>query len=110
MGSHRKVWGRGQGKPGDLLGRQGGDGNDPGDGMPGDQPGELTYEVEVPLDELTRMMLEDLALPGWRKNRAAGHYYHPSAYGCTAPRLTGQSGQAPHAAGQHQAQRLPRGR
>jgi len=62
-GQPQEGVGQGSGKPGDLLGRQGGDGNDPGDGMPGDQPGELTYEVEVPLDELTRMMLEDLALP-----------------------------------------------
>ena len=62
-GQPQEGVGQGQGKPGDLLGRQGGDGTDPGDGMPGDQPGELTYEVEVPLDELTRMMLEDLAIP-----------------------------------------------
>lgn len=55
--------GQGPGQPGDVLGGRPGDGTDPGDGMPGDQPGERTYEVEVPLDELTQMMLEDLALP-----------------------------------------------
>jgi sporulation protein YhbH len=55
--------GQGAGEPGDVIGRQGGDGATPGDGEPGDQPGEHTYEVEVPLEELTRMMLEDLALP-----------------------------------------------
>jgi sporulation protein YhbH len=55
--------GQGQGQPGDGLGRRPGEGNDPGEGKPGDQPGEHTYEVEVPLEELTRMMLEDLALP-----------------------------------------------
>ena len=62
-GSPQQGVGQGAGKPGDLLGRRGADGNGPGDGMAGDQPGELTYEVEVPLDELTQMMLEDLALP-----------------------------------------------
>jgi uncharacterized sporulation protein YeaH/YhbH (DUF444 family) len=62
-GQPQEGVGQGPGKPGDLLGRQGGDGTGPGDGQAGDQPGELTYEVEVPLDELTRMMLEDLALP-----------------------------------------------
>ncbi len=55
--------GQGPGQPGDVLGRQNGQGNQPGDGAPGEQPWQLTYEVEVPLDELTRMMLEDLALP-----------------------------------------------
>src|SRR5215471_11230467 len=34
-----------------------------GQGQPGDVPGEHTYEVEVPLEELAQMMLEDLALP-----------------------------------------------
>lgn len=61
-GQPQEGVGQGAGKPGDLLGRRG-DGRGPGDGLAGDQPGELTYEVEVPLDELTRMMLEDLALP-----------------------------------------------
>jgi sporulation protein YhbH len=55
--------GQGQGQPGDVLGQRRGHGNDPGDGQPGDQPGEHTYEVEVPIEELTQMMLEDLALP-----------------------------------------------
>jgi sporulation protein YhbH len=55
--------GQGQGQPGDVLGQRAGDGNGPGDGKPGDQPGEHMYEVEMPLEELTRMMLEDLALP-----------------------------------------------
>lgn len=56
--------GQGPGQPGDVLGQRGnGQGNDPGEGLPGEQPGEHTYEVEVPVDELTRMMLEDLALP-----------------------------------------------
>lgn len=55
--------GQGDGKPGDVLGRTGGQGKNPGDGMPGDQPGEETYEVEVSLEDLTTMMLEDLKLP-----------------------------------------------
>ena len=55
--------GQGAGQPGDVLGRRSGDGADPADGKPGDQPGEHTYEVEVPIEELTQMMLEDLALP-----------------------------------------------
>ena len=55
--------GQGQGQPGDVLGQRPGNGHDPGDGQPGDQPGEHTYEVEVPLEELTQMMLKDLALP-----------------------------------------------
>ncbi|MEE8301282.1 MAG: DUF444 family protein [Candidatus Tectomicrobia bacterium] len=55
--------GQGSGEPGDVLGRRAGDGDTPGDGAPGEQPGEHTYEVEVTLEELTHMMLEDLALP-----------------------------------------------
>jgi sporulation protein YhbH len=63
-GQPQQGVGQGQGQPGDVLG-QSGDGNaaGDGDGPPGDQPGELTYEVEVPLDVLAQMMLEDLALP-----------------------------------------------
>ncbi len=61
-GSPQQGTGQGAGKPGDVLGRRG-DGLGPGDGIPGDQSGELTYEVDVPLDELVAMMLEDLALP-----------------------------------------------
>jgi uncharacterized protein len=53
--------GQGPGQPGEVIGRQAGDGD--GSGPAGDQPGELTYEVEMPLEELTQMMLEDLALP-----------------------------------------------
>jgi sporulation protein YhbH len=53
--------GQGPGQPGDVIGRQAGDGD--GSGPAGDRPGEQTYEVEVPLEELTQMMLEDLALP-----------------------------------------------
>jgi len=54
--------GQGEGQPGDVLGQRGNNGNSPGDGQPGDQPGEHTYEVEVPLAVLAQMMLEGLAL------------------------------------------------
>ena len=56
-GQPQQGVGQGAGKPGDLLGRQGGNGKGSGDGLAGEQPGELTYEVEVPLDDLARMML-----------------------------------------------------
>jgi sporulation protein YhbH len=60
--------GQGQGQPGDVIGQR--NGNQPGDGQAGDQPGEHTYEVEVPLEELAQMMLEDLALP-WLEEKPA---------------------------------------
>jgi sporulation protein YhbH len=62
-GQPQQGVGQGEGKPGDAVGQGPGNGNGPGEGQPGDQPGEHTYEVEVPLEELTQMMLEDLALP-----------------------------------------------
>ncbi len=55
--------GQGEGETGEVIGRRRGEGNGPGSGKPGEEPGEYTYEVEVPLEELTQMMLEDLALP-----------------------------------------------
>jgi uncharacterized protein len=53
--------GQGQGNVGDVIARD----SDRGDGseQPGDQPGEQVYEAEISVEELTRMMLEDLALP-----------------------------------------------
>lgn len=54
--------GHGEGNVGDLLGRRG-DGDAPGGGQPGDQPGEHAYEVDVSIDDLAQMALEDLALP-----------------------------------------------
>jgi sporulation protein YhbH len=62
-GSPQQGTGQGAGNPGDVLGRRSGDGNQSGDGLPGDQPGEHVYEAEIQLEELTQMMLEDLALP-----------------------------------------------
>ena len=62
--------GHGGGKVGDVLGQRGDDGNDPGDGHAGDQPGEHSYEVDVLLEDLVQMMLEDLALP-WLEEKPA---------------------------------------
>jgi sporulation protein YhbH len=69
-GQPQQGVGQGEGQPGDVIGRQPGqgDGSQPGDGEPGDQPGEHTYEVEITLEELTQMMLEDLALP-WMEEK-----------------------------------------
>lgn len=53
--------GQGQGNIGDVIARDGERGE--GGELPGDQPGEQVYEAEISVDELTRMMLEDLALP-----------------------------------------------
>ncbi|HXV81204.1 MAG TPA: DUF444 family protein, partial [Candidatus Binatia bacterium] len=54
--------GQGPGQPGEIL--RHGPGADRGlPHGPGEQPGEATYEVEVPLADITQMMLEDLALP-----------------------------------------------
>jgi sporulation protein YhbH len=53
--------GRGPGDVGEIVARdrERGEGHEP----PGDQPGEQVYEAEIAVEELTRMMLEDLALP-----------------------------------------------
>src|SRR5918995_1826005 len=53
--------GQGQGNVGEILARdrERGEGSE----QPGDQPGEQVYEAEIAVEELTRMMLEDLALP-----------------------------------------------
>ena len=62
--------GQGAGKVGDTLGQRGSDGNSPGDGQAGDEPGEHSYEVDVPLEDLVQLMLEDLALP-WLEEKPA---------------------------------------
>jgi len=53
--------GQGKGHLGEVIARE----SERGDGseQPGDQPGEQVYEAEISVEELTRMMLEDLALP-----------------------------------------------
>ncbi len=58
--------GQGPGNVGDVIAREG-DGNGPG--QAGNQPGQEIYEAEVSLDELARLMLEDLALP-WLEEKA----------------------------------------
>jgi len=62
-GQPQQSVGQGPGQPGDILGRRGEDGNQAGNGQPGDQAGEQTYEINVPIEELVDMMLQDLALP-----------------------------------------------
>ena len=52
--------GQGEGKPGDIIGRQPGE-SDSEQG--GTEPGEELIETEVSLEELIEMMLEDLGLP-----------------------------------------------
>jgi sporulation protein YhbH len=59
--------GQGPGKPGDVVAKDGEKGQG-GEGKPGDEPGESVYEAEISLDELTKMMLEDLALP-WLEDK-----------------------------------------
>jgi uncharacterized protein len=56
--------GQGAGQVGDVIARERGEGSE----QPGDQPGEQVYEAEISMDELTRMMLEDLALP-WLEDK-----------------------------------------
>src|SRR5512142_2876006 len=58
--------GQGPGNVGDVIAS---DGDDSGPGQAGNQPGQEIYEAEMSLDELTRMMLEDLALP-WLEEKA----------------------------------------
>ncbi len=58
--------GQGPGNVGDVIAKDG-DGNVPG--QAGNQPGQEIYEAEVSLDDLTRLMLEDLALP-WLAEKA----------------------------------------
>ena len=67
VGSPQPGAGQGPGKVGDILWQ-------PGQGQPGDgdeagnQPGEHGYDVEVDLDAVTRIMLEDFALP-WLEDK-----------------------------------------
>jgi sporulation protein YhbH len=58
--------GHGQGNVGDVIARDGEHGE--GREQPGDRPGDQVYEAEISVEELTRMMLEDLALP-WLEDK-----------------------------------------
>ncbi len=56
----QKGVGSGQGKPGDVIGKDQGQGSGPG---AGDQPGVDYIETDVSLEELAAMAFEDLGLP-----------------------------------------------
>lgn len=58
--------GQGPGSVGDVIAQ---DGQGQATGQAGDQPGQEIYEAEISLDDLTRMMLEDLSLP-WLEEKA----------------------------------------
>jgi len=66
FGQPGRGTGQGPGQVGDVIARERGEGVE----QPGDQPGEQVYEAEISVDELTRMMLEDLALP-WLEDKDA---------------------------------------
>jgi len=53
--------GQGEGKPGDVIGRQPTPDRRPG--QPGDQPGIDFLETEIDIEELIEMMMKDLGLP-----------------------------------------------
>jgi uncharacterized protein len=57
--------GTGDGKPGKVLGRRPKPGQGP-PGRPGGEPGVDYLETEIEIEELIRMMLEDLGLPNLR--------------------------------------------
>ncbi|MBI5649834.1 MAG: DUF444 family protein [Chloroflexi bacterium] len=59
-GTRGRGVGQGQGDVGDIIASED---DAPTPGQAGDQPGHAIYEAEFALDELTRLMLEDLALP-----------------------------------------------
>jgi uncharacterized protein len=64
---HRKrkhvAQGDGNTKVGDVIGRENGQGQGPGSGQAGDSPGQDYYEAEVDIDEIAKMIFEDLHLP-----------------------------------------------
>lgn len=62
--------GQGSGKPGDIIGRRPGQGNQPGPDA-GSEPGQDYIESEIDLEELIAMMLEDLGLPNLEKKEIA---------------------------------------
>jgi sporulation protein YhbH len=62
----KKHLGTGDGKTkvGDVIGREGQPGQGPGQGPgAGDQPGQEYYEAEVDIDEIAKLIFEDLHLP-----------------------------------------------
>jgi len=61
--------GQGEGKKGDIIGRQ--PIHDGRPGQPGDQPGIDFLETEIDIEELIEMMLKDLGLPNLKKKAVA---------------------------------------
>lgn len=55
--------GDGNAQPGQVVGRNGKEGQGKGDGQAGDRPGVDYYETDVSLEELIEIMFEDLELP-----------------------------------------------
>ncbi len=59
--------GQGDSQPGQVVGQ--GDGNQPGGGKAGSQPGVDYYETEITLEELIDIMFEDLELPDMERKK-----------------------------------------
>jgi sporulation protein YhbH len=55
--------GDGNTKVGDVIAREGQQGQGTGQGQGGDQPGQEYYEAEVDIDEIAKLIFEDLHLP-----------------------------------------------
>jgi len=55
--------GDGNTKVGDVIAREGQQGQGSGQGQGGDQPGQEYYEAEVDIDEIAKLIFEDLHLP-----------------------------------------------
>ena len=55
----QKGVGQGDGDPGDVIAKEG----EPKSGQAGEESGEEVYEEEVEVEEIIKMMLEDLDLP-----------------------------------------------
>jgi len=56
-------------EPGQVVGEDGQEGQQPGEGQAGDQAGIDYYETDVTLDELIEIMFEDLELPEMQRKR-----------------------------------------
>lgn len=67
----RKQVGQGDGKTkvGDVIGREGQQGQGQGSGEPGSSPGQDYYEAEVNIDDIAALIFEDLHLP-WLEEKA----------------------------------------
>lgn len=60
-GSNGEGFGRGKGKPGDVIGKKPIPGEDPGD-KPGDEEGE-GIRVDIPLEDILKFLQDELKLP-----------------------------------------------